>query len=146
MRSWSRAKAETAAAALVNGLVPTHNPCSVLGEPDAARGDARRAREQFGFLRMYSIHPGQIVPIVESMRPAAEDVTRGAGNLLATQSAGWGPISHHGEMHDRASYRFFWDVLKRARATGVPLPPDAERAFFQDGFTAEAPGQRENQD
>lgn len=126
-----RAKAEIAAAALANGLVPTHNPCLELNDPEIPREDARKAREEFGFLRMYSIHPGQIRPIVEAMRPAEEDVTRAVEILLAAQAADWGPVRHRGEMHDRASYRFFWDLVKRARATGVKLPAVAERTFFE---------------
>lgn len=126
----TRAKAEIAAAALVNGLVPTHNPCLDLNNALATGNDARRARHEFGFLRMYSIHPAQILPIVEAMRPADEDVRRAAEILIAAQTAGWGPVRHDGEMHDRASYRFFWDLLKRAHTTGVNLPEDAKRSFF----------------
>jgi citrate lyase subunit beta/citryl-CoA lyase len=37
-------------------------------------------------------------------------------------------------MHDRASYRYFWDVLKRARATGVEVATAAENAFFPREF------------
>ncbi len=126
----TRAKAEIAAAALANALVPTHNPCLLLNDPQAVRTDARKAREEFGFLRMYSIHPGQVGPIVEAMRPAEEDVVRASEILLAAHAAGWGPVRHRGEMHDRASYRYFWDLLKRARATGARLPAVAEQAFF----------------
>lgn len=130
----TRGKTEVAAAALANGLVPTHNPCLVLDDPAVPREDARIAREEFGFLRMYSIHPRQIQPIVESMRPAASDIRRAAEILLSAQAANWGPISHNGEMHDRASYRYFWDLLKRARATGASIPQDAEKAFFPRDF------------
>jgi len=126
----TRAKAEIAAAALAHGLVPTHNPCLDLANAQAPANDAKRARQEFGFLRMYSIHPSQILPIVEAMRPAVDDVRRAAEILIAAQTAGWGPVRHDGEMHDRASYRFFWDLLKRARTTGVSLPEDAERSFF----------------
>jgi len=130
----ARGKTEVAAAALVNGLVPTHNPCLVFDDQAVPREDARIAREEFGFLRMYSIHPAQIKPIVESMRPGASDISRAAEILLAAQSADWGPISHNGEMHDRASYRYFWDLLKRARTTGAQLPRNAEQAFFPRDF------------
>lgn len=126
----ARAKAEVAAAALANGLVPTHNPCMNFREPQAAAADARIARQQFGFLRMYSIHPAQIEPIVEAMRPSAEEVARGAEILLAAQAASWGPVSHTGQMHDRASYRYFWDLIRRAHAAGMALPPAARQAFF----------------
>ena len=130
----ARAKAEVAAAALAYGLVPTHNPCLVFDDPTVPREDARIARQEFGFLRMYSIHPAQIKPIVESMRPGASELSRACEILLAAQAADWGPISHNGEMHDRASYRYFWDLLKRARATGAAIPPGAEQAFFPRDF------------
>ncbi len=132
----ARAKAEVAAAALANGLVPTHNPCLVFDDPTVPREDARIARQEFGFLRMYSIHPAQIKPIVESMRPGASELARACEILLAAQAADWGPVSHNGEMHDRASYRYFWDLVKRARATGATIPGDAERAFFPRDFPA----------
>jgi citrate lyase subunit beta/citryl-CoA lyase len=125
-----RAKAEVVAAALANGVVPTHNPCFDLDNPAAPGADASRARNEFGFLRMYSIHPAQIRPIVEAMRPADADVRRAADILLAASRANWGPVRHDGEMHDRASYRYFWDLLKRARSTGAHLPEDAEQTFF----------------
>jgi citrate lyase subunit beta/citryl-CoA lyase len=130
----ARAKAEVAAAALANGLVPTHNPCLNFSDPAAAGEDARIAREEFGYLRMYSIHPAQIKPIVEAMQPRAGDIARAASILLAAQAANWGPISHDGDMHDRASYRYFWDLLKRARATGVEMPRAAEETFFPRDF------------
>jgi citrate lyase subunit beta/citryl-CoA lyase len=126
----ARAKAEVAAAALANGLMPTHNPCMNFRDPQAAGEDARTARQQFGFLRMYSIHPAQIMPIVEAMRPSAEEVALGAEILLAAQAASWGPVSHAGQMHDRASYRYFWDLIKRAHAAGMAVPPAARQAFF----------------
>jgi citrate lyase subunit beta/citryl-CoA lyase len=132
----NRAKAEIAAAALANGLVPTHNPCLVFNDPAVPREDARIAREEFGFLRMYSIHPAQIQPIVKSMQPSAGEVARAAEILLAARAADWGPVSHKGEMHDRASYRYFWDVLKRARATGADVTAAAEKAFFPRDFPA----------
>jgi citrate lyase subunit beta / citryl-CoA lyase len=126
----NRARTEIAAAALANGLIPTHNPCLILDRPEAAGEDAAKARAEYGFLRMYSIHPAQIRPIVSAMQPGQEDAARAADILLAAQAANWGPISHRGEMHDRASYRLFWELVKRARATGVPLPKAAEEAFF----------------
>ncbi len=130
----TRAKTQLAAAALANGLVPTHNPCLVFTDPAVPHEDARIAHEEFGFMRMYSIHPAQIEPIVAAMQPGASEVARAAEILLAAQAANWGPVSHGGEMHDRASYRYFWDVLKRARATGVGLTAAAEKAFFPREF------------
>ena len=126
----ARAKCEIAAAALGNGVVPAHNVTTDLTDPDVVREDARRARHEFGFLRMWSIHPRQIQPIVEAMRPDFAEVTEATGILLAAQNADWGPIAWEGKLHDRASYRYYWELLRRAHATGAPLPAEARHRFF----------------
>lgn len=125
-----RAKCEIAAAALGNGVVPTHNVTTELRDRSVVSNDARRAREKFGFMRMWSIHPDQIVPIVDAMKPDETEVDIAAEILLTAQEAEWGPIRHVDKLHDRASYRYFWEVLRRARATGMNLPSDADHAFF----------------
>jgi len=125
-----RAKCEIAAAALGNGVIPAHNVTRELIDSDVVREDARRARTEFGFLRMWSIHPRQIQPIVEAMRPDVMEVTEAAGILLAAQNAHWGPIAWEGKLHDRASYRYYWDLLRRAHATGATLPPEVWHRFF----------------
>lgn len=125
-----RAKAEIAAAALANGCVPSHNITQDIRDPRSAYEDALQARTRFGYLRMWSIHPIQIAPIVEAMRPDFAEVRAAAEILLAAQSAGWGPVQHEGRLHDRASYRYYWELLQKARVTGVALPQAAEQAFF----------------
>lgn len=125
-----RAKAEIVAAALANGIVPAHNVTLELKDSAVVRDDARRARREFGFLRMWSIYPAQIQPIVDAMQPDHCEVEHGAAILLAAQQAGWGPIQYANELHDRATYRYYWDVLQKARATGAPIPAEADRAFF----------------
>jgi hypothetical protein len=67
------------------------------------------------------VHPGAALFKVEKPFPAI---------LLAAQQAGWGPIQYAGESHDRATYRYYWNVLQKARTTGVPVPADADRAFL----------------
>lgn len=126
----ARAKCEIAAAALANGVVPAHNVTTELKDVETIRGDARRARNEFGFLRMWSIHPNQIVPIVEAMRPDFSEVETAAAILSAAQDAAWGPIQHEGKLHDRASYRYYWELLARANATGMALPEAARARFF----------------
>jgi citrate lyase subunit beta/citryl-CoA lyase len=64
------------------------------------------------------------------MAPDAEAIEQASAILLAAIDAQWAPISHQGQLHDRASYRFFWQVLQRAFDTGRALPPDV-RVFFQ---------------
>ena len=125
-----RAKVEIAAAALANGVVPAHNVTTELKDVELIRHDAQRARREFGYLRMWSIHPNQIVPIVEAMRPDFSEVAEAGEIVAAAQDADWGPIQHGGKLHDRASYRYYWELLQRAQATGMTLPDEALRRFF----------------
>jgi citrate lyase subunit beta/citryl-CoA lyase len=126
----ARAKCEIATAALANGVVPSHNVTTELKDLDVIRNDALRARNEFGFLRMWSIHPKQIVPIVEAMRPDFSEVEKAAAILIAAQDTDWAPIAHEGLLHDRASYRYYWELLSRAHTTGMTLPSEALRRFF----------------
>ena len=113
-----------------NGLVPTHNPCLVLNDSQAPREGAHKARGEFGSLRMYGIHPGQIGPILEAMRPAEEDVVRATEILLAVHPAGWGPVRHRGEMHDHASYRYFLGPAEGRPRRGGPPSRHRRAGFF----------------
>ena len=124
-----RAKCEVTAAALAHAVVPAHGVTLALDDPDAVYADAKRAREEFGFLRMWSIHPSQIEPIVRAFRPDDGEVATSTAILVAAQAADWAPIRHDGQLHDRASYRYYWELLQRARAAGVALP-EAARALF----------------
>ena len=126
----ARAKCETSAAALGNGVIPTHNVTTELKDIDVIRGDAARARNEFGFLRMWSIHPNQIEPILDAMRPDFSEVEQAVEILCGAQDAQWGPTQYRGILHDRASYRYYWTLLKRAHSTGVPLASHANERFF----------------
>jgi citrate lyase subunit beta/citryl-CoA lyase len=125
-----RAKCDISAASLGNGVVPAHNVTTEIKDLDVVREDARRGRLEFGYLRMWSIHPGQIQPIVEAMRPDLSEVNEAAGILIAAQNADWGPIQYDAKLHDRASYRYYWELLQRAHATGTALPAEARERFF----------------
>ncbi len=125
-----RAKCEIAAAALGNGIIPAHNVTTELHDTAVVKSDARRAYREFGFLRMWSIHPNQIQPIVEAMQPDFAEVTDATAILCHAQDAAWGPIQHAGRLHDRASYRYYWEVLRRAHITGMRLPSMATQRFF----------------
>jgi citrate lyase subunit beta/citryl-CoA lyase len=126
----ARAKADVVAAALAHGVVPAHNVSLDLKNAYNVFRDAWRARSDFGFLRMWSIHPSQVQPIVDAMKPDVPEVAVAGAILLAAQEANWGPIQYEGELHDRATYRYFWEVLQKARVTGVKVPAEAEAAFF----------------
>ncbi len=127
-----RAKTAIVAAALAHGVVPAHNVSLDLKSPYNVFRDAWRARNEFGFLRMWSIHPSQIRPIVDAMKPDLGEVADAAQILLAAQRARWGPIQYQGELHDRATYRYFWELLQKAKVTGVPIPQEADAAFFHE--------------
>lgn len=127
-----RAKGEIVAAALAHGVVPSHNVSLDLKNPYNVFRDAWKARQDFGFLRMWSIHPSQIQPIVDAMKPDLGEVADAAAILVAAQRAKWGPIQYQGELHDRATYRYFWQLLLKAKVTGVALPEEAADAFFAD--------------
>jgi citrate lyase subunit beta/citryl-CoA lyase len=129
-RLLARAKAEVVAAALAHGVVPAHNVTLDLKNTETTFSDAGRARNEFGFLRMWSIYPTQIQSIVDAMKPNYDEVTDASNILLAAQEAQWGPIQYDGELHDRATYRYFWEVLQKAKLTGVGVPEKALAAFF----------------
>lgn len=125
-----RAKTEITAAALANHIVPAHNVTTDIRDTQIVAEDAQRARREFGFLRMWSIHPNQIRPIVDAMQPDYAEVSTASDILCSAQDAQWGPIQHDGKLHDRASYRYYWELLQRAHATGMSLPESAHQRFF----------------
>jgi len=114
--------------------VPSHNVTTEIRDLSVVASDARRAREEFAYTRMWSIHPDQIEPIVAAFAPHGAQIELAAQILLTAQAANWAPIRHQNTLHDRASFRYYWSVLRRARAIGLSLP--AETAIF---FAQEAP-------
>ena len=124
------AKTRTVSAALAHGIIPTHNVCTELRDLEVIENDARRAREEFGFLRMWSIHPAQIDPILRGMQPSEPEIETAGEIILAAQEAGWGPIRHMDRLHDRASFRYYWSVLKRAHSTGITLQQEVLDRLF----------------
>ncbi|HEX2603155.1 MAG TPA: aldolase/citrate lyase family protein [Oxalicibacterium sp.] len=121
----ARAKLEIAAACHAHGKTPSHNVTTEINDTSIVASDAHRAAAEFGYTRMWSIHPNQIKPIVKSFAPRVTEVNEAAAILSEAQAVQWGPIQHHGKLHDRASYRYYWTVLQRARASGIPLPEGA---------------------
>jgi citrate lyase subunit beta/citryl-CoA lyase len=129
-RAIGYAKARMVSAALCSGVVPAHNVTLDLKNQYQTYADAKRAREEIGFLRMWSIYPAQIQPIVDAMKPRYEEVKAAAAILLEAQDANWGPIQYDGELHDRATYRYFWELVQKAKVTGIELPGEANQRFF----------------
>jgi citrate lyase subunit beta / citryl-CoA lyase len=121
----ARAKLEIAAACHAHGKVPSHNVTTEIKDTSVVANDATRAAAEFGYTRMWSIHPDQIKPITKAFSPRTSEVSEAASILCEAQATRWGPIQHNGKLHDRASYRYYWTILQRARAAGMPLPESA---------------------
>ncbi|MDR2330930.1 MAG: CoA ester lyase [Comamonas sp.] len=117
-----RAKLEISAACHAYGKVPSHCVVTEFKNPDAMEQAARRAYGELGYTRMWSIHPAQIRPILQAFAPTQSQVDEAARIVRAAADAQWAPISVDGVLHDRASYRYFWQILERAAQTGCPLP------------------------
>ncbi len=124
-----RAKLEIASAAHAYGKVPSHCVVTEFSNPDAMRLAATRAASEFGYTRMWSIHPSQIRPILQAFAPDEKQIQIATKIIDAAAVANWAPVSFDGTLHDRASYRHFWQVLERAHATGRALPTEAQRWF-----------------
>ena len=88
-----------------------------------------RASREFGYTRMWSIHPSQIRPILAALAPQADELAFAAELMVAADRAQWAPISFQGKLHDRASYRYFWQLLERGHQTGAILP-EAVQGYF----------------
>ncbi|MDE2414115.1 MAG: CoA ester lyase [Comamonadaceae bacterium] len=120
-----RAKLEIAAACHANGKVPSHCVVTEFSDASAMQAAAARAAREFGYTRMWSIHPAQIRPILAAFAPEEAEIARATRIISAAVDADWAPISEDGVLHDRASYRYFWQLLERAHQTGRALPPQA---------------------
>ena len=125
-----RAKLEISAACHANGKVPSHCVVTEFNDGAALQASASRAARDFGYTRMWSIHPAQIRPLLAAFAPAQDDIDSAAKIIANAAIADWAPISFDGVLHDRASYRYFWQLLERAHHIGRPLPPAVQPWFI----------------
>lgn len=129
-----RAKLEIAAACHASAKVPSHCVVTEFKHARALMDAATMACRQFGYTRMWSIHPNQVRTIVDAFTPSVAEVDQAIEIILAAQAEHWAPIRHHDTLHDRASYRYFWQILERAHRTsyadGPQLPAEVRVAFF----------------
>jgi citrate lyase subunit beta/citryl-CoA lyase len=124
-----RAKLDIAAACHAWGKVPSHCVVTEFRDAAALQAAAARASGELGYTRMWSIHPAQIRPLLEAFAPAESAIERAAKIIAVADRATWAPVSFEGQLHDRASYRYFWQVLERAYHTGRPLPGEVLQYF-----------------
>ncbi|HMP09902.1 MAG TPA: CoA ester lyase, partial [Hydrogenophaga sp.] len=112
-----------------HGKVPSHNVVTEFKDLAALEQAARRAATELGYTRMWSIHPDQIRPILRAFAPAEADIEQAVEIIEAASAADWAPVQHLGRLHDRASYRYYWQVIERAHQTGHALP-ETVRGWF----------------
>ena len=124
-----RAKLEISAACHAQGKVPSHCVVTEFNDAAAMRAAAHKAAREFAYTRMWSIHPNQIRPILDAFAPTEAEIETALGIITKAQAAQWAPISVAGVLHDRASYRYYWQVLERAFRTGRVLPAEAQAYF-----------------
>lgn len=133
-----RAKLEISAACHAWRKTPSHCVVTEFNDRKALQRAAERAARELGYTRMWSIHPDQIRIIVDAFAPSTAEVDQASEILLAARDAHWAPVRHrhHGRdhLHDRASFRYFWQVLERAHRTsfndGPQLSAVVREAFF----------------
>ena len=124
-----RAKMEISAACHAHGKVPAHGVVTEFNDTHAVQAAASHAAQQWGYTRMWSIHPRQIRPILQAFAPTQNQLEIATKIIAAGARAYWSPIAFDGQLHDRASYRYFWQVLERAHQTGCALPDEAKMHF-----------------
>jgi citrate lyase subunit beta/citryl-CoA lyase len=117
----TRAKLEISAACHAHGKVPSHNVTTEIKDTAVVASDANRAMTELGYMRMWSIHPSQIRPILNAFAPRSHEIDEATQILTKAQAADWGPIQQNGKLHDRASYRYYWTILQRAKLSGSSL-------------------------
>ena len=124
-----RAKLDIASACHASGKVPSHCVVTELRDASLVERAARTAAGTLGYTRMWSIHPGQSRPILRAFAPSLDAIEMAARIVDQASRGEWAPISVDGKLHDRASFRYFWQVLERAYQTGCEMP-ESTQAFF----------------
>ena len=134
-----QAKLQIASACHAYGKTPSHCVVTEFKDDQAIARAATQAARQFGYTRMWSIHPSQVRPILAAFSPDESAVQQAAEIIEAGYIVDWAPINHNNRLHDRASYRFYWHVLERAHATGKALPSGVQALFSGQGAAPQPP-------
>jgi citrate lyase subunit beta / citryl-CoA lyase len=128
-----RAKTEIAAACHAHGKVPSHGVVTEFSDTTALTQAARKASRELGYTRMWSIHPAQIRPILAAFAPDEAELATACEIITQAAAAQWAPIRHADRLHDRASYRLYWQLIERAwmtsGRTGAALPSQIQPYF-----------------
>lgn len=126
-----RAKLEIAATCHAFGKVASHCVVTEFKNTALLEAAARRASRALGFCRMWSIHPDQIRPILNAFGPSSDEVAHASRIICGAHAADWAPIAVDGTLHDRASFRYFWQILVRGHQTACLHKHDPAQLFFR---------------
>jgi citrate lyase subunit beta / citryl-CoA lyase len=126
-----RAKLEIAAACHAHGKVPSHCVVTEFADTEKMQQAAHQASQELGYTRMWSIHPKQVRPILQAFAPLAYDIETASKIIALGAENAWAPASFEGQLHDRASYRYYWQLIERAHHTGAKLPASMQAYFPQ---------------
>ncbi len=124
-----RAKLAIASACHAHGKVPSHCVVTEFANTALLGGAVRQASRELGYTRMWSIHPGQIRTILQAFAPDTQDIEIATQIIAAAADSAWAPIRFDSQLHDRASYRYHWQVLERAHRTGATLAAPVAHYF-----------------
>jgi citrate lyase subunit beta/citryl-CoA lyase len=127
-----RAKLEISSACHAFGKAPSHCVVTEFRDTIALERAVRLASQALGYTRMWSIHPDQIRPILRAFSPAQDEVDMAVRIIEEALRKNWAPTSVDGKLHDRASYRFFWQLIERAFKTGRELPASMQMYLSAD--------------
>ncbi len=120
-----RAKLEIAAACHAHGKVPSHCVVTEFADTAKMKEAAAQASQKLGYSRMWSIHPAQVRPILQAFAPSHQAIEDATNIVAFGAENSWAPASLNGQLHDRASYRYYYQLLERAHRTGVALSNQA---------------------
>ena len=121
-----RAKLEIAAACHAYAKVPSHCVVTEFRDVASLERAAQQAAHALGFTRMWSIHPDQIRPILRAFAPSVQLLEQAQRIIEAALAQDWAPVAMDGVLHDRASYRYFWQLIETAHRSGVQLAPSVQ--------------------
>jgi citrate lyase subunit beta / citryl-CoA lyase len=124
-----RAKLEIAAACHAYGKVPSHCVVTEFADTEKMKQAATQASQELGYTRMWSIHPAQVRPILQAFAPLASDISIASKIIALGAENIWAPASFEGQLHDRASYRYYWQLIERAHQAGAALPSTMKHYF-----------------
>ncbi len=125
-----QAKLDISAACHAAGKVPSHRVVTEFKDSAAVELAARRANTELGVSQLRSIHTNQIRPILRAFAPIDNENEQASETICAALAAAWTPLSLGCKLYDRASFRYYWNVLERAHQTARLGLHDPAQAFF----------------